>query len=94
MLASTLGDWLRANRWLRTELALELRMLPDALVVPLGRAVDDAVALLIREGLLDEKRCLVGFPHPSGRNVGLADQWELERRQLQRKAARWFKTHP
>lgn len=81
------------SRWLRDELAPELALLPGALVVPLGRAVDAAVAMLIREGLVDEARCLVGFPHPSGRNVGLAQQWDSERRQLGRKASRWFRAH-
>ncbi len=81
-------------KWLRHELAPELAMLPDALVIPLGRAVDDAVAMLIREDRVDAARCLVGFPHPSGRNVGLEEQWGTERRQLRRKAMSWFRAHP
>lgn len=81
------------SRWLRDELAPELAMLPDALVVPLGRAVDDATAMLIREGSLEADRCLVGFPHPSGLNVGATQQWETEHAQLRRKALNWFGSH-
>jgi hypothetical protein len=81
-------------QWLRDELAPELAMLPEALVVPLGRAVDAAMAMLISEGLMDETRCLVGFPHPSGRNVRLPQQWATERRQLRRKASNWFRSNP
>lgn len=82
------------SRWLRDELAPELAMLPAALVVPLGIAVDASMALLIREGMLDEERCLVGFPHPSGANGRRVGQWEEQRRQLRRKAKGWFKSHP
>jgi hypothetical protein len=80
-------------RWLRDELAPELAMLPEALIVPLGRSVDTAVAMLIREDLLDDARCLVGFPHPSGLNVGLPQQWATERAQLKRKSSSWFREH-
>lgn len=52
-------------------LAAALEMTPGALVVPLGKAVSTAVAsLLVREGHLDPRRCLLGFPHPSGANNG------------------------
>lgn len=81
-------------RWLRDELAPELAMLPEALVVPLGRAVDAAIAMLIHEGQVEQARCLVGFPHPSGRNVNRVKQWDMKRRQLCRKALRWFRAHP
>lgn len=81
-------------RWLRDELAPELAMLPDAVVVPLGVAVDESVALLIGEGLLDPDRCLVGFPHLSGRNGRRVGQWQEQRAHLRRKARSWFRSHP
>jgi hypothetical protein len=81
------------GRWLREELAPELAMLPEALIVPLGRAVDAAVGMLVHDGLLDDARCLAGFPHPSGRNVSLPRQWATERAQLQRKSSSWFCEH-
>jgi hypothetical protein len=46
---------------IETVLLPELAQLPDALVVPLGRAVASAI-----EGRVDPARCLFGFPHPSG----------------------------
>ena len=43
----------------------ELEQLPDALIVPLGRAVEGALAYLGFDG---SRRMLRGFPHPSGGN--------------------------
>lgn len=42
----------------------ELTLMPDALVVPMGRSVS---ATLAGEGV-SRSRCLFGFPHPSGAN--------------------------
>ena len=47
-------------------LGAELRKLPKALVVPCGEAVDDALRHLAAKGIVDEERCLFGFPHASG----------------------------
>ena len=41
-------------------------MTPDALVIPLGKAAQDAVSLLAADGLLNPGRSLTGFLHPSG----------------------------
>jgi hypothetical protein len=69
----------------------ELAQIPEALVIPLGIAVDEAIAGLIREGKLDPARSLVGFPHPSGRNGHKGEQWERNRARLKRKVSAWFK---
>ncbi|MXY54702.1 MAG: hypothetical protein F4Y86_19550 [Gammaproteobacteria bacterium] len=44
----------------------QLNGLPDALVVPLGPAVEEALRLID----FNERRVLTGFPHPSGANRG------------------------
>lgn len=70
----------------RQVLAANLAMVPDALVVPLGRAVDEAMPLAD----VDPARVLRGFPHPSPGNGHRAVQWAEEREQLTRKVAAWF----
>ncbi|WP_316016078.1 hypothetical protein [Roseobacter sp. HKCCA0434] len=45
--------------------APELAQIPNALVFPLGPAVAEACAWLVKEGLLDEERVAAGLPHPS-----------------------------
>lgn len=47
----------------------EMRMLPDALYIPLGPAVEKAVAAAAVEAGVDTQRILTGLPHPSGANA-------------------------
>lgn len=49
-------------------LSEELLSTSNALVIPLGKTVSEAVQLLIDMGKLEKERCLPGFPHPSGAN--------------------------
>ncbi|WP_028550613.1 uracil-DNA glycosylase family protein [Paenibacillus sp. UNC451MF] len=46
----------------------ELKPMKQALIIPLGKRVEDVLQLLVREGRLDAEQCLWGFPHPSGAN--------------------------
>jgi hypothetical protein len=55
-------------RYVEEVLAPELSSLPKALVVPLGKCVDAVLKRLVQVGALNAKRCLLGFPHPSGAN--------------------------
>jgi len=55
-------------RFARTVLAPELESVPQALIVPLGNAVESTLDILAAEGHLGSKRWLSGFPHPSGAN--------------------------
>ena len=63
----------------------ELEKLPDALIVPLGRAVEGALAHL---GIDQSRRMLHGFPHPSGGNGHRTSQFKSEYRQLRRAVRR------
>ena len=56
----------------------ELEQLPDALIIPLGVAVEDALAHLG----FDRSRMLRGFPNPSGLNGHRVAQFEREYQQL------------
>lgn len=71
-------------------LGAQVGMVRDALVIPLGKAAQDAVELLIDEELLEPDRCLLGFPHPSGVFAGRLDQYRRRRRRLTSEAAAWF----
>lgn len=55
-------------RYVKTLLVEELRLVPTALVVPCGRSVSEVLHELAADGLVDERRVLTGFPHPSGAN--------------------------
>jgi hypothetical protein len=49
--------------------AREAAALPDAVYVPLGPKVGQALSWLATRGVLDEARILHGLPHPSGANA-------------------------
>jgi hypothetical protein len=74
-------------------LGARVAMAARSLVVPLGAAAQDAVTLLINDGLLDPGRCLRGFPHPSGQNRHRAGQYQANSRALRRAVARWTATN-
>jgi hypothetical protein len=77
--------------YVRQVLGAALEMTPSALVVPLGQAVSTAVrALLIEEGRLDPRRCLLGFPHPSGQNGHRVPDFQQARRDLAARVRAWF----
>jgi hypothetical protein len=76
----------------RASLGARLAMAPAALVVPLGKAASDAVAFLAAGGLVDEARCLLGFPHPSGANGSRARQYAASQAALAREITRWAAT--
>jgi len=70
----------------------ELVEVPDALIIPLGKAVNDCLHALIQSGLLNRERCLLGFPHPSGGNGHRKRQFEQHRDMLKTQIASWFTT--
>ncbi|MBI2061314.1 MAG: hypothetical protein HYT87_16370 [Nitrospirae bacterium] len=52
----------------REILASELESIPNAVLVPLGRSVEEVLQLLAVENRVRAGRWLSGFPHPSGAN--------------------------
>jgi hypothetical protein len=82
------------RRYLADVLAPELARIPDALVVPLGDKVSEAMLLLESEGHLSSARCLIGFPHPSGNNGRRMEKWAANRRGLKLRTRAWFRGHP
>jgi hypothetical protein len=77
------------TRFVHEQLAAELAAIPDALVLPLGKAVEGCLRLLIAAGQLEEARCLFGFPHPSGANAHRADEFRRNEVTLRAEVARW-----
>jgi hypothetical protein len=75
-------------------LSKELALIPGALVIPLGRAVEDALWLLYEEDLIDASRVLWGFPYPGGAFAQRYEVWDEEKGRLRDVAERWFSRHP
>lgn len=57
------------RRFLLGHFAQEVAMLKDAIYVPLGPKVSEAMSWLVKEGVIDGSRVLDGMPHPSGANA-------------------------
>ena len=49
-------------------LAPRLLRAPGAMIIPLGKAAESAVQYLARRGVIERRRILSDFPHPSGAN--------------------------
>lgn len=60
----------------------EVEKLQTALIVPLGKAVEEVLELMIIEGLIKKEQCLLGFPHPSGANGHRKKQFEENKEKL------------
>jgi hypothetical protein len=58
----------RFRSFIIDNLAKELALLPNAVIIPLGKIVDEIIDFLRVERLIEPERCLSGFPHPSGQN--------------------------
>ena len=74
--------------YVRNNFVEELRNLDNAkdiLIIPLGRAVEDVLLELCREGLISEEQILIGFPHPSGANVNRAVQFNENKEKMIKK---------
>lgn len=68
-------------------LRAELASFGDALVIPLGRTVEQVCAALLAEGSLREDHCLRDFPHPSGANGHRHRQFEQAKPDMLRRLA-------
>lgn len=65
----------------------ELKKLDNAgniLIVPLGRAVEEALGKLCEGNIISEKQILAGFPHPSGANVNRIQQLEENKEKMKK----------
>jgi hypothetical protein len=76
-------------RYVREYLVPELRSIPDALVIPLGAAAQDALRQVAREEGIRADRFLFNFPHPSGGNAFRVRHYTKYQGELTDAVARW-----
>lgn len=69
----------------------EIKILPNALIVPLGKAVEEVLEKMIKDNLIKEEQCLLGFPHPSGANGHRKKQFEENKMKLLSIVEQYFK---
>lgn len=76
--------------YVETILTEELTQIPDALIVPFGKAAQSAVIHLIDGGVIAEGRCLLEFPHPSGANGHRTKQFNERKEAFGQRIRDWF----
>ena len=69
----------------------EIKILPNALIVQLGKAVEEVLEKMIKDNLIKEEQCLLGFPHPSGANGHRKKQFEENKMKLLSIVEEYFK---
>lgn len=52
------------------------------MIIPLGKAVEEVLALMINENLIKKEQCLLGFPNPSGANGHRKIQFEANKEKM------------
>lgn len=70
----------------------EVEELQNAFLVPLGNSVEEVLEFMIKSGLIKEKQCLFGFPHPSGANGHRKKQFLENKEKLQIKINNFFES--
>lgn len=70
----------------------EVKILPNALYIPLGISVEEVLKQMVKENRLKEEQCLFGFPHPSGANGHRKKQFEENKEKLKEKIENFYKS--
>lgn len=60
----------------------EVEQISNALIIPLGKSVEEILELMISQNLIKREQCLLGFPHPSGANGHRKRQFEESKERL------------
>lgn len=68
----------------------EVERMQKALIIPLGKAVEEVLCFMIDEGIIKKEQCLFGFPHPSGANGHRKKQFEENKENLLNKVNCYF----
>ena len=69
----------------------EILQLPKALIIPLGKAVEEVLEKMIEEDFILKEQCLLGFPHPSGANGHRKRQFQEDKCNLLSVIENFFK---
>ena len=70
----------------KSNLPSTLKRFSNALIVPLGRAVEEGLQVA---GVVESSKILKGFPHPSGANGHRIKQFNSEYRRLRSAVSKW-----
>jgi hypothetical protein len=70
--------------------APELARVPNALIVPLGKATEEGLEYLTSLGQLEQRRWLRGFPHPSSANAHRKAEFSRAKEELEWQVESWF----
>ncbi|MBW1796199.1 MAG: hypothetical protein JRJ38_17565 [Deltaproteobacteria bacterium] len=81
----------RLRQYVDTLLVEELEKAKRGFIIPLGRTVSSVLEYLITTGRVEEERCCLGFPHPSGANAHRRRQFDERRKAMRRKVTLWFR---
>lgn len=79
------------EEYLRKYFYKEVNLLSNAFIIPLGKAVEEVLEMMIEEGLIRKSQCLLGFPHPSGANGHRKRQFDENRESLSKIVDEYFK---
>lgn len=63
----------------------------NALIISLGKTVEEVLEFMISEGFIKKEQCLLGFPHPSGANGHRKKQFDENKEILLNKINDYFK---
>jgi len=78
------------KRYVDEEFCVEMEMVPNAFIVPLGKAVNTVLEYLVSRGGISGDRCCLGFPHPSGANGHRKSQFKTRQQAMRKKVRGWF----
>lgn len=68
----------------------EVEKLSNALIIPLGKAVEEVLEQMINENRIKMEQCLLGFPHPSGANGHRKKQFEENNSEMKDLIKKYF----
>lgn len=71
----------------------EMKKLPNTLIIPLGKSVEEILKQMISDNIIKEEQCLLGFPHPSGANGHRKKQFIENKDKLQSIVEKYFKNN-
>lgn len=83
----------KLKQWLTDNLAMEIKAVPNAVIVPPGTVANGAIQFLNEHNVIDLDRCLMGFPHPSGANGHRQEAFKKGCRCWTDQIAVWFAAH-
>jgi hypothetical protein len=76
--------------YVETEFFEEVQQVPEALIIPQGKAVQAVLEYLIDIGKLEKQRCLLNFPHASGANGHRKKFFEAAKDEMARQVTNWL----